>query len=347
MQATLLKGSETHQDLRKSVGPIDRQWSVVKILLVLCTVISARAATPVIIDTDMGSDDVMAISLLLAHREIPIEAITVVNGLAHVRAGAANARRIVQASGRNSVLVLEGREMPLQRTADFPREWREGSDRPVTAAAPPAPTITERGEVWLARRLKDAAHPVRILALGPLTDLALALPGAKAVEEIVIMGGAFHVPGNLGDGGAFKTTNTTAEWNFFVDPEAATRVFNFGVPIRVVPLDATSRVKLDAAFLARFQRESRGTLAQIVSKVLNGERDMIDQGVFYAWDPLAAAALLDPTVATWTPAHVAMRVSGNEAGHSVIVPGIPNARVALDASRERFEKLFLEALAAR
>ena len=80
--------------------------------------------------------------------------------------------------------------------------------------------------------MKDASHPVRILALGPLTNVALALAGAnpKAIEEIVIMGGAFRVPGNLGDGGAFKTTNTTAEWNFFVDPEAAARVFRSRSP---------------------------------------------------------------------------------------------------------------------
>ena len=295
----------------------------------------------------MGSDDVMAIALLLSHREIPIEAITVVNGLAHVPAGAANARRLVQASGRSSVLVMEGRETPLQRTADFPREWRESSDQPLTEASLPAPASTERADAWLSRRLKDAAHPVRILALGPLTNVALALPSAspKAVEEIVIMGGAFRVPGNLGDGGAFKTTNTTAEWNFFVDPEAASRVFRSGVPLRVAPLDATSRVKLDAAFLARFQREAHGPLAAIVGKVLNGEREMIDQGIFYAWDPLAAAALLDPGIATWTPAHVTMRLTGNEAGRSVMEPGKPNANVALDASREWFEKLFLQAFA--
>ena len=296
----------------------------------------------------MGSDDVMAIALLLSHREVPVEAITVVNGLAHVPAGAANARRLVQASGRTSVLVLEGRETPLQRTADFPREWREGSDRPVSSDSPPAARNTERGEVWLGRRLKDASHPVRILALGPLTNVAIALAGAnpKAVEEIVIMGGAFRVPGNLGDGGAFKTSNTTAEWNFYVDPEAAARVFRSGVPIRVVPLDATSRVKLDAAFLTRFQRETHGALAAIIGKVLNGERDNITQGIFYAWDPLAGAALLDSTVATWTPAHVVMRVAGNEAGRSVIEPGAPNARVALDADRARFEALFLKAFAS-
>ena len=306
------------------------------------------AATPVIIDTDMGSDDVMAISLLLAHREIPIEAITVVNGLAHVRAGAANARRLVQASGRNSVLVLEGRETPLQRTADFPREWREGSDRPVTAASPPAPTITERGEVWLARRLKDggASRPHSGARTARPTWPSLS-PAPRRSKKSSSWAERSTFPAISAMEARSKPPTPRPNGTSSSIRKPPRESFDSGVPIRVVPLDATSRVKLDAAFLARFQRESRGTLAQIVSKVLNGEREMIDQGVFYAWDPLAAAALLDPIVATWTPAHVAMRVSGNEAGHSVIVPGIPNARVALDASRERFEKLFLEALAAR
>jgi pyrimidine-specific ribonucleoside hydrolase len=317
---------------------------VIKILLFLAAALAAPAATPVIIDTDMGSDDVMAIALLLAHREIPIEAITVVNGLAHVSAGAANARRLVQASGRGPIPVFEGRETPLQRTADFPREWREGSDRPLNAATPTA-TNKERGEIWLVHRLQDASHPVRILALGPLTNVALALAQAnpKAVEEIVIMGGAFRVPGNLGDGGAFKTTNTSAEWNLFVDPEAAARVFRAGVPLRIVPLDGTSQVKLDAAFLARFQREAKGPLAALITKVLNGEKDMINQGLFYAWDPLAAAVLLDPTIATWTPHHITMRQKGNETGRSVIEEGTPNANLALTANKSKFEALFLKA----
>lgn len=139
---------------------------MIKLLVMFFAATIARAATPVIIDTDMGSDDVMAISLLLSHHEIPVEAITVVNGLAHVHAGAANARRLVEASGRKGVLVFEGRETPLQRTADFPREWRESSDRPVSKTTPAPSGNAERAEVWLGRRLKDASHPVRILARG-------------------------------------------------------------------------------------------------------------------------------------------------------------------------------------
>jgi len=157
------------------------------------------------------------------------------------------------------------------------------------------------------------------------------------------MGGAFRVPGNLGDGGAFKTDNTTAEWNFFVDPEAAARVFRAGVPLRVVPLDATSRVKLDLSFLERYRKAAKGPLAAMVVRVLEGEKEMIQQGIFFAWDPLAAAALLAPGVATWTPVHVTVRLTGNGAGRSVFDVGAPNARVATDADRKQFETLFVDA----
>jgi pyrimidine-specific ribonucleoside hydrolase len=318
---------------------------VIRIFVYLFIILSIHAATPIIIDTDMGSDDVMAIAFLLSHRDIPIEAITVVNGLAHVPAGAANARRLVEASERTSIPVYEGRETSLQPTASFPREWRNGSDQPLTTAPAPSGRNRERAETWLARRLKDSAHPVRLLALGPLTNIALALAEAnvKSVEEVVIMGGAFRVRGNLGDGGAFKTTNTTAEWNFFVDPEAAARVFRSKVPLRVVPLDATSRVKLDSAFLENFHQQGHGPLGAIVAKVLDGERDLIDQGIFYAWDPLAAVALLEPDVATWNKVRVAIRQTGAEAGRSLIEPGPPNAAIAVDAKRTGFESIFLKA----
>lgn len=305
------------------------------------------AVTPVIIDTDMGTDDVMAIALILAHREIPVEAITVVNGLAHVAAGAANARRLVQASGRPGIAVYEGRTAPLQGTAAFPADWRKTADLPISAASV-LPTTNERADVWLARRLRDSGHPVRILALGPLTNLALALEGARpdSMEEIVMMGGAFHVPGNLGEAATEKRAEPVAEGNFFVDPQAAARVFRSGVKLRVVPLDATNRVKLDEPFVQGFRRNTTGPLAEIVSKVLKGAHQYIAEGSQYAWDALAACALLEPGVATWTEARVEIRVSGRERGRSVMMPGSPNAQIALDADRGQFDRIFVRAFSS-
>ena len=301
----------------------------------------ATPAAPVIIDTDMGTDDMLAIALILAHREIPIEAITVVNGVAHVPQGAANARRLIAASGRTGIPVFEGRETPIQLTRNFPDDWRKTADQPISTLNIP-PTTSEPAEAWLQRRLKDTTHPVRILALGPLTNLALSLPTAdpKSTEEIVMMGGAFHVPGNLG---MTEAPNPPAEGNFFVDPEAAARIFRSGIQIRVIPLDATNHVKLDAAFVTHFKSSTKGPLAALVSHILEAAHDDIAHGEFYAWDPLAAAALLDRSVASWTPAHVAIRTKGNDTGRSVIDPGPPNARIALDAGRTEFDRIFLAA----
>jgi inosine-uridine nucleoside N-ribohydrolase len=188
----------------------------------------AVPATPVIIDTDMGTDDMMAIALILSHREIPIEAITVVNGIARVPEGAANARRLIAASGRTGIPAFEGRSTTPH---NFPDEWRNAANQPINKINIP-PSTNQTAEAWLQQRFKDAAHPVRILALGPLTNLASTLPApsSKAIEEIVMMGGAFNVPGNLNG----------AEGNFYVDPESAAKVFRSGIPIRVIPLDATT-----------------------------------------------------------------------------------------------------------
>src|SRR5712692_3712254 len=91
--------------------------------------VTAQAQTnSVIIDTDAGSDDLMAIAFLLAHPSVRIEAITIANGLAHVDAGARNMAGLLELSGRQDVPVFAGRSTPLRGTAEFPAEWRKTSD---------------------------------------------------------------------------------------------------------------------------------------------------------------------------------------------------------------------------
>src|ERR1700730_6893075 len=89
---------------------------------------SLAAQTPVIIDTDAGSDDLMAIAFLLSRKDVKIEAITVVDGLAHVAAGAGNVLRLLQLADATGVPVYPGAKEPLDRTAPFPAEWRQTSD---------------------------------------------------------------------------------------------------------------------------------------------------------------------------------------------------------------------------
>jgi pyrimidine-specific ribonucleoside hydrolase len=325
-----------------------RRSFLVSILVVL-GVTAQDQTNSIIIDTDAGSDDLMAIAFLLAHPSVHIEAITVANGLAHVDAGASNIVRLLELSGRKDVPVFAGRSTPLRGTAEFPAEWRKTSDELPgvtlpTVARQPEP---KRAAEYFLQRLKGRSNPVRILALGPLTNLAEALKRdpsiAGTILEIVIMGGAIAVPGNLGDGGVFKTNNKTAEWNIFVDPLAAWIVFHSRIPIRLIPLDATNKVPIDLAFLREFESGAKSPLAKFVAQVLETDRKFIEDGYFYAWDPLAAVALLHPGVVKMSRMRVDVRQDPPEDGRTVQTPGRPNAEVALDADGIAFRKVFREA----
>jgi inosine-uridine nucleoside N-ribohydrolase len=310
---------------------------------------SASAAS-VIIDTDVGSDDLMAIGFLLSRPDVQIEALTVSNGLAHVPAGGKNLLRLLELAGRSNIPVYLGRQHPMQGDAAFPDDWRRMSDQLPGVHLPTAKRQVETvpASRFLAQRLRDRSHPVRILALGPLTNVAEAfqqtLDARATLEELVIMGGAIHEKGNLGDGGAFKTSNAFAEWNIFVDPLAADVVFRSGVTIRLVPLDATSRVPIDVAYLKEFEKQARGRLGRFVAEVLESARPHIEGGYYQAWDPLAAVALVEPGALTWSKLAIEISQHPDDLGRTVAMPGHPaNANVALNANAAAFKRIFEQA----
>jgi pyrimidine-specific ribonucleoside hydrolase len=291
----------------------------------------------------------MAIAFLVAHPSVHIEAITIANGLAHVDAGARNLIGLLELSGRKNVPVFAGRSTPLRGHAEFPAPWRKASDElpGVTLPAATHPPEQKLAADYFLQRLKDHSHPVRILALGPLTNLAEALRRdptiAGTIKELVIMGGAIGVPGNLADGDIFKTNNKTAEWNIFVDPLAARIVFRSGIPIRLIPLDATNKVPINLAFLREFQSAAKSALAKFVAQALETDRQFIKDGYFYAWDPLAAVALLHPGVVKPSRMHIDVRQDAPEDGRTVQTLGRANTAVAMDADATAFRKIFLEA----
>ena len=314
---------------------------------------AATAATaqnlPLIVDTDAGSDDLMAIAFLMAHPSVRIEAMTIANGLAHVDAGARNLARLAELAGRKDTLVFAGRSTPLRGNAEFPAPWRRISDELPGVTLPAASRQLERRGAadYLVERLRDSRHPVRILALGPLTNLAEALKRdpsiAGTIQEMVIMGGAIRVPGNLGDGGFLKTNNKAAEWNIYVDPLAAQIVFRSGIPIRLIPLDATNKVPIHADFVRDFRAAAKSPLAKVVVQVLESDKESVDGGYFFAWDPLAAAALLHPAVVKTSRLHLDVLQDPPQDGRTAQTPGRPNAAVAMDADAAAFTRIFLQA----
>jgi inosine-uridine nucleoside N-ribohydrolase len=309
---------------------------------------SPLAPRTVIVDTDAGPDDLMAIAYLLRRPDVRLDAITISYGLAHQEPGGRNVLRLLEAAGRRDVPVFLGRGTPDGEHHPFPDAWRAEADAMAGVSWPEPSRSVERRPAadFLIERLADRSRPVDVLALGALTNLAEALARSRgaAARSLVIMGGAIDVPGNIPAGG--PSANTTAEWNLHADPAAARRVLGSGLPILLVPLDATAAVPIDAAFVRTLAQRATSTLGRLVSQVLATAKTSIDAGHYHAWDPLAAVALTDRRVVTTARVPLSIRLREPEAGRTVRDEngGVP-VEVALAADRPRFVEIFLGALA--
>src|SRR5690349_8836966 len=136
-----------------------------RLLLALFFVLTAEAQRAIIIDTDAGSDDIMAIAFLLSQPAVRIEAITLANGLAHAETGAKNLLRLLDLAGRKEIPVFVGRDTPLKGNAEFPAEWRKISDELPGVSLPAVSRRVERqpAAAYLVGRLRNADRPVQIL----------------------------------------------------------------------------------------------------------------------------------------------------------------------------------------
>lgn len=305
-------------------------------------------ARALIVDTDAGDDDLMALAFLLARPDVRIEAITISFGLAHQKPGAQNVLRLLDFAGRADVPVHLGRDTPGGAHTSFPEAWRTRSDLMAGLTLPPSKRSPDKQPAvdYLAARLRDRSRPVDLLVLGAQTNIAEVLErqsALAAVRSVVIMGGAVDVPGNVNG----TNGNTTAEWNLFADPGAARRVLSSGLSMLMVPLDATNAVHIDAAFVREVQQRAATPLGRVVAGLLAAVSSRVDAGTYYAWDPLAAAALVDPSIVRSERLSVGVRVTPPEDGRTVRDQQGPRIGVALGADQKGFLDLFLTTLARR
>ena len=205
-------------------------------------------ARPIIIDTDPGIDDAVAILLALASPELEIEGIVAVAGNLPLGITERNARAICELAGRPDIGVYAGCSVPMTR-APITAEHFHGESGLGTLTLPlPAMKLqAQHGVDFTVERLREAVpKSVTWCALGPLTNLALALVKAPdivaGVAELVLMGGASRALGNV---------TPAAEFNIHADPHAAEIVFDSGLPITVVPLDVTHQVRSTPERIAR------------------------------------------------------------------------------------------------
>ncbi|WP_245453284.1 nucleoside hydrolase [Aquibium carbonis] len=201
----------------------------------------------VIIDTDPGIDDAVAILAALGSPDFNVLGITTVAGNIGIATTTRNAGRVLALARRGDVPVVAGAVGPLSRKG-FDVAEIHGSDGlgGVAFPEPPTPPRPGHASIWLAETLM--AHPIGaidILALGPLTNIAQLVadnPDAtRRIGRIVAMGGAIREPGNIG---------ARSEFNMAADPEAAEAVLAAGLPLTLIPLDVTRKVRADRAYVA-------------------------------------------------------------------------------------------------
>jgi uridine nucleosidase len=305
----------------------------------------------IIIDTDPGVDDSMAILLAFRSPELKIEGLTTVFGNTGTDVTTGNALRLVELAGHPEIPVARGAETPLLRP--FAGEgWRVHGRNGLGQVDYPPPKGTpdpRRAAQFIVDMVLANPGEITLVPLAPMTNIALAArlePNIiPLVKEVVLMGGAATVPGNA---------SATAEANIRNDPEAANIVFHAGWPITMVGLDVTHKTVMNQAYMERLHAAGNSFTDFIYAISRHYMQLYATRGIdgMPVHDPSAIAYLIDPSLFTTKLAYVDVEHhSPYQQGHTV--PDWrgqrgkePNVNVCLDVDSERFLAMYHERLSA-
>jgi len=297
------------------------------------------------IDTDMGFDDIAAI-LVVAHSDLVIDGVSLVSGnapLSHVQANAASAAAVFNWT----FPIHTGRELPVLCKLETAQGILGQSGIPTTGRSLPPANPLPASDAFdaLSNWLSDRNGPKRILALGPLTNiaaLALARPDLAArIDELTWMGGGV-TSGNH---------TASAEFNAFADPEALAIVLAHGLPLRMVDLDICRKVLAWPEDVAHI-RKIAGEKAQLLADLLEGYINIaISRGrpAMAIYDPTAAAIFVEPGIATLRHARIDAELQGQHTRGRTVVEtrashGQFNAHFAAEIDAERARRIIFDAL---
>jgi inosine-uridine nucleoside N-ribohydrolase len=318
----------------------------------------------VIIDTDPGVDDALALILALQSPELCVDAITTVSGNVPVDLSTHNALTVLGLfPPERRPLVARGAAQPLRRPL-FTAAHVHGDDglagisRLRTAEGqlsyPPASASLGSYDAvtCLLNCIRRAPGELTLIALGPLTNVAHALQRdaglLRQLAGVVIMGGAVAVPGNV---------TPVAEFNIYVDPEAAQLVFASGLPITLIGLDVTERVRLSAEMIDQYVSPMGSPLSQFVvectAPTLQFSTRVERPAGMAMHDPLAVGVLIDPSLVRTVPLSVQVETQGEFTTGMLVADRRPlrpdfkapaNVHVALEVDGSRFLETFLNRL---
>jgi purine nucleosidase len=300
----------------------------------------------IIIDTDPGVDDALTFLLALASPEIKLEALTTTQGNVTLDKATRNALSILELCQASHIPVAVGNRyplvQPLRASAYVHGESGIGNSQLLTPQTKP---VADHAVDFLINRILAEPNEISIFPIGPLTNIAMAIRKepefAKAVRELVIMGGAIQENGN---------TTPLAEFNIYVDPHAAHIVFHSGIPIKLIPLDVTHKCLL--------RQEHVDRLLKIHSPISRFIRDAMEVYLQASYekgfqgsalhDPLTLATIIAPELLTLKQYYVDVDISGGiSMGKTFadifnVMKKPANMNVAIDVRGDEFVELFLQ-----
>jgi purine nucleosidase len=278
---------------------------------------------PLIMGHDGGVDDFLSVMLLMGMEHVDVKGIVITPADTYIKPAVSATRKILDLMGRREVPVAESTVRGLN---PFPRAFRRDvfsidgfpilnqRDEPLT------PLVKEPGQNFMARLLKEAAEPVTILETGPLTTIAAALdidPGLESnIKEIVWMGGALNVPGNVDrivEGGQ----DGSMEWNVYWDPIGADQVWRTSIPITLCPLDLTNNVPITPAFVKRLSRQRQYPISDLAGMCYA----LVLHQDYFAWDVLTTAYVGKPDMFQLREWETVIITDGPSQGRTLVQPG--------------------------
>ena len=286
----------------------------------------------VIIDTDPGVDDLLAILLALKSPEVQVDALTVIGGNCSLADATRNALRILEIANRPDIPVYKGAARPLKGRYVYARYFHGPRGLTGRLPEPRIAASNDRSAIGaIALKTKSARTPVNLIALGPLTNVARLIQrhpdAAKRLSTVVVMGGAVDVPGNV---------TPCAEFNTYSDAEAAEVVFQSEVNVRLIGLDVCNPVFLE--------RSHADQLTGVKGRVVRGWFDFHpEMDTMSLCDPLAIVAAFRPDLFTFEQGPIGVVTEGEERGRTFrAASGRPisfatgvNAKAAYEVIRNR------------
>jgi inosine-uridine nucleoside N-ribohydrolase len=250
----------------------------------------------IIIDTDPGVDDAMAIFFALRSPELELIGLTTIFGNVHTDLATINALRLLEIAGRSDIPVAKGADSPIATPFGGPVPFVHGDDGQGNTflPLPQGKAVDKSAAQFIIEQVMAAPGEITLVPVGPLTNIALALRLEPRItqhlDEVVIMGGNALCPGNA---------TPAAEANIHNDPEAADVVFGAPWPVTMVGLDVTEKVLMTDTQLASFAGMNN-PMAQHVAKIIPHYRDFFNRvdgiGGIFVHDSSAIAYLLDRTL---------------------------------------------------